>query len=213
MIINRGGKNEQRLYLYDLKIDHEDDTAIIKKSDFPNMEDLIARHKSRYMLPAMFCRPKMMVLDFPCGSGYGAKLLNEFGVYYEGLDFDDVTIEYARTYYGNERTRFDVGNLCKPNLKFNRYDIIACIEGIEHIGKEYQVNLILAFFNALKEDGIFTITMPEGKTNNPYHVGEMTGKEFLDLLSTVFIDIQAIEHYDKDHNGNENVWYYGVCRK
>ena len=105
-MIERGGTIDERLYLYDLVIDDwdkydESSEHIInfKKSDLPNMEGMIERHKARYFLPAFFCRPGMKVLDFPCGSGYGSEIIRSLGGEYYGKDIDAPTIEYCRRIY------------------------------------------------------------------------------------------------------------------
>ena len=68
----RGGTNEERLYLNDLH------SHGVLRTNMPNMKDLVARHKARYHLAAFVARPDMKVLDFPCGSGYGAEILDNF---------------------------------------------------------------------------------------------------------------------------------------
>ena len=142
-----------RLYLEDLDFDMPDGQHVSVKKTFKpdgrlhhNMANLIARHKGRYYLLGLFCRPRMKVLDFPCGSGYAAQLLKEQGVIYEGRDFDEPTLEYARHMYGGPESRFNFGDLTKPELATENYDLIGCLEGVEHIHQEFQLPAINDFW-------------------------------------------------------------------
>ncbi len=207
-----GGSNEERLYLYDLKFDCDDDIIVVKKTDFPHMDHLIARHKGRYCIPAAFCRPRMMVPDFPCGSGYGAEILRPFGVHYEGRDVDKATIQYCRE---TQQAHFEVEDLTNPHLDQRAYDVIACIEGLEHIEERFQQRLIEHFYSALVYGGILVITTPErsGETVNQYHKHELTREEFEKLLKDRFKDTQILAIKDKVHTGTKTNLLFGICYK
>jgi 2-polyprenyl-3-methyl-5-hydroxy-6-metoxy-1,4-benzoquinol methylase len=216
-MIKRGGKDEERLYLHDLKIMHKGEEIIFNKTDMPNLDDIIQRHKSRYYLPAFFCRKGMKVLDFPCGSGYGYEILGENTIY-EGRDVDSFTLMYARRIYNNSEKVFYEGDLTKSNIKENQYDIIACIEGLEHIEKDYQDFLIKSLCNGLKKDGRLIISTPlvdvSGPSkNNKYHKHELSEKDFMDLLLKYFDDVEIIKTEDILHNGNKHICAYGICRR
>jgi len=209
-MIQRGGTNEARLYLEDIP-----DLGIVR-TDMPDMPNLIARHKARYLLAGFFCRPGMNVLDFPCGSGYGSEVFN--GAEYSGMDIDGPTIEYCKRMYGGWVT-FSVGDLTKPTLMPSSYDLIACIEGFEHIGQEYQEPLIRAFYEALCPGGILIVSSPEApwgsgpSKKNPYHKWELSQYDFADILYGSFSDVQILRHKDTLHNGEPTTCLYGICRK
>jgi 2-polyprenyl-3-methyl-5-hydroxy-6-metoxy-1,4-benzoquinol methylase len=212
LLETRGGTNEERLYLEDDKLDCNDDIIIFRKTDMPNMDHLIARHKGRYCIPAAFCRPKMKVLDFPCGSGYGEEIFRPFGVYYEGMDVDEATILYAELHYHGE---FSVQDLTNPHLEERRYDLIASIEGLEHIEEKFQSRLIDEFYKALVWGGILVVTTPEkwGETTNQYHKHELTKEEFEKLLKGRFKDVQILEIKDEVHTGAKTNLLFAIARK
>ena len=211
-MIRRGGKDEERLYLFDKTFDCGDEIVFVKRTDMPNMDDLIARHYSRYFVPAIFVRPGDRVLDFPCGSGYGQRILTMCGAEYEGRDVDEPTIEYCEL---TQLGEFIQDDLKDPHLKDRGYNVIACIDGLEHIERRYQERLIGYFHKALKHGGTLVITTPEktGETVNPYHKHELTRQEFIALLETWFIDIQVLVKQDVLHNGQQTRLKFGICQK
>ncbi len=223
--IIRGASDPERLYLKDLEFDLPDGTHVkITKTDITSvdMKDLIARHKGRYSLLGLYCRPNDYVLDFPCGSGYATEILAPFGVMYEGKDHDPITVEYAKHVYGSQTASFSVGDLTDPQLHPVRYNVIGCIEGIEHIESKHQKLIIEAFFNALKPGGTLIISSPENPTgesgpsmHNPYHKHELTRHDFLTLLTNQFgtENVELITQKATLSTGVLTTCFYGVCHK
>lgn len=217
--------DEERIYPKDADfILPSGERVVVMKSDIPSidMNDLFARHRARYLLPGLFCRPKKHVLDFPCGPGYAAEVLEPLGIIYHGLDCDPVTVEYARCSYSSPNTTFGVGDLCAPDLERESYDIIACIEGLEHIKMEYQDHLIETFKKALKSGGVLVVSSPENcsgvsgqSPDNKWHVGELTKKDFVDLLSRHFpsTKVELVTHSAVLSTGKLTNCFYGVCHK
>jgi 2-polyprenyl-3-methyl-5-hydroxy-6-metoxy-1,4-benzoquinol methylase len=226
-IIKRGGDNGERLYLQDAEFSlASGEKVAIAKTDISivhnQMDALVARHKGRYGLLSLFCRPGHVVLDAPCGSGYAAEVLNSFGVFYEGLDCDPVTIEYAKRKYGSERAAFRVGDLCSPDFGIEKYNVIGVIEGLEHIEQKFQLPLIQACKAALVEDGVLVISSPEaanGKSGpnplNLFHKWELTKTDFLSLLYKCFIQscVEIVTCRDLLSTGVISTCLYGICSK
>ena len=224
-IILRGGPDGERLYLRDLKFTMPDGRKIhIKKTNEPgvNMPDLIARARGRYGLLALFSRPGHRLLDLACGVGLAADFLKDFGLIYQGIDYDPIIIEYARRVYGNNKTIFSLGNLCSPDLGKHNYDIIGCIECLEHIEKKYQKPLIDACYNALKPGGALVVSSPENATGtsgagtNPYHKWELSKKDFLALLRSRFgegnVDLLTYRAI-LSCSSTMTTCFFGICRK
>src|SRR3989344_4792945 len=212
-----------RIYLRDLEFNMPNGQHVkINKTFKPNiMEDLVARHKGRYHLLGLFCRPGMELLDFPCGSGYAAQLLKNQGIIYEGRDIDKPTLEYARILYGGPTAKFRFGDLEKPDLGRNKYDLIGCLEGIEHIRREFQEVLVEAFYKALKKNRVLVISSPENSTgisgpgsDNKWHKWELNKEDFLLLLSVFGKEnIELITLREVLHTGIMSICFYAVCYK
>ncbi|OHA26504.1 MAG: hypothetical protein A3C06_02920 [Candidatus Taylorbacteria bacterium RIFCSPHIGHO2_02_FULL_46_13] len=223
--IIRTAADPERLYLRGLEFDMPDGTHVsVQKSDVPSadMKDSVVRHKGRYSLVGFYCRPNDHVLDFPCGSGYAAEILAPFGIVYKGMDDDAITIEYARRIYGNKTTSFLSGDLTNPELPSAQFNVIGCIEGIEHIESKYQGPLIKAFLNALKPGGTLIVSSPENPTgksgpsmHNPYHKYELTRNDFLALLTDHFGagNVELLTHKATLSTGVLTTCFYGVCHK
>lgn len=209
-MITRGGTNEERLYLYDLKFDCGDDIVVVRHTDMPDIYGLITRHKARYHLVTGFCRHNDIILDFPCGSGYGSEII--LSNFYEGRDNDEISIAYAEHFY---RGNFKIDDLTNPHLKDRTYNVIACIEGLEHIEQMHQGRLIKYFYDALVHGGTLVITTPEreGAITNPYHKWELGKLEFEALLKEQFRDVQILVQKDIDHTGKKTRFLYGIARK
>lgn len=216
-MIERGGTNEERLFIYDAKFNLSGREIVIKKTDMENIREIIHRHQSRYHLVAGFTRPGMKVLDFPCGSGYGYDIIGK-NVIYEGMDYDDITIEYARRKYNNSEKVFMKRDLTNPCVQKNTYGVIACIEGLEHIEKQYQEPLIKSFYEGLKPGGWLIVTTPEADRSgpskmNPYHKWELSDDDFEELLEAYFDEVRIINVWDKLHNGQETNMMFGICHR
>ena len=64
-----------------------------------------------------------IVLDVPCGTGWGTSLLKGYKEIY-GLDVSREAIEYAGTHYPGE---FEVGDMTKMPYADDKFDVIVCL--------------------------------------------------------------------------------------
>jgi 2-polyprenyl-3-methyl-5-hydroxy-6-metoxy-1,4-benzoquinol methylase len=221
--ISLGGKDTERLYLEPLIFNNGHHLINVSPTRLDcNMTNLINRHKARYLLPTFLFKSNDKILDFPCGSGYAFDLWKDFNIIYEGRDIDYYTIEYAKEIYKyyNYKNMFHVDNLCNPKLKNSTYDVIVCVEGLEHIDKESQKNLIGSFYKALKPKGTLYITTPtthiSGKNKkNKYHPWELTKQDLFSLLYSKFNSsaVQSLEYETIASTGVLTKWVFVFCRK
>lgn len=211
------GKGNEQLFLEDLETTMPDGTWLRVDAHVPD-EPLVTRHLARYHLLASLCRSGHTVLDFPCGSGYGATLVPD-SVSYEGRDASAVCIAYATSLYGHRGT-YLVDDLCHPNLPPRAYDVIGCIEGLEHISSEDQQRLIPALATAIQPDGLVLVSSPESTRGvsspnplNPYHRYELIREDFESLLAASFRWVEVITQIDRLHTGEVHRCFYAICRE
>ena len=141
-------------------------------------------HVGRYAMALPFASGRR-VLDIACGEGYGSWLLADAGAgEVVGVDISAEAIAKARANFPHERLRFEegAGEALSELLPQGHFDLIVCIETIEHVA---DVEAFLRDLRAVAAPGaIFVITCPndhwyyrDGGTN-PYHVRRLTLDEF-----------------------------------
>ncbi|UGY10673.1 methyltransferase domain-containing protein [Phyllobacterium pellucidum] len=147
-------------------------------------------HLPRYMFAQQYSIDRR-VLDFGCGSGYGAKALSEVADHVVAVDIDDGALEYARTEHSRFNLEFvKVDDLC-DNYSDAQFDLVTCFEVIEHLDELDQKRLLKNFRRLLKPQGLLIISTPNPKTTelygeNPFHLKEMELDEFSDVLKANF---------------------------
>jgi GT2 family glycosyltransferase/SAM-dependent methyltransferase len=151
---------------------------------------VIYEHYHRYAIAARFVRGKR-VLDLACGEGYGTALLAAHAAEVVGVDIDQTTVEHARQNY--PQAVFRTGSITDPELLAGEepFDVVVCFEAIEHV-EDHDAVLQLAR-QRLAPGGLLLISTPDTRVysgehgnDNPYHVRELTGEEFQQLLEGSF---------------------------
>lgn len=228
-VIGRGGTDLERVYLYDCSIDAPQGKMEVKKSDYAgvDMEDVIARHLGRYGLVIPYLKPGFKILDFPCGSGLALEIFGElarfFKFSYEGWEFDEPTLLYARQIYSRwPWASFRLGDLTNFTLEPETYDTICCIEGIEHITAPAQEKACAEFVKGLKPGGALIISSPSPASGvsgpnrqNPYHLWELNREDFLKLLQKNFgqDNVEILSQINTLSTGERLPIFFAVCRK
>lgn len=157
--------------------------------------DMIQRHIRRYAWAQTHLQPTDIVLDAACGSGYGSLLLKERSQAVVGMDISEEAIGYAKSRSaGQESIDYCLGNLSQIgscDLKYEKFDVVVCIEAIEHITEEQQNKFLAGVVQRLKPGGRLLITTPikQGTPLTEFHVKEFDGNEFHDFLLQYFQDV------------------------
>jgi len=154
---------------------------------------------------------KPKIIDVGCGGGFGSYVLSQESDFVYGIDMDEDSIRWAKevfekhkngVYYSSQLT-FEIMDIRTENREIMKFDIVVCVEVIEHIA---DYNKVLEFLKArCKQDkkGNFTeppnatavfISSPNrnhpkiGKENpkNKLHVREWTPAELYGILTKHF---------------------------
>ena len=150
------------------------------------------------------------VLDVPCGMGWGTSLIENTSRLV-GVDIDADSISEAQQRYGDV-AEFCVGSMADLDFPDASFDLVVCLEGIEHVSMELGAAFIKEAERILKSEGALLVTSPHTSSGvhsgNPFHLHEYQTDELKELLENHFvvgsIDSHAVAKLTVD---------YFVCRK
>jgi 2-polyprenyl-3-methyl-5-hydroxy-6-metoxy-1,4-benzoquinol methylase len=157
----------------------------------PKVNPYRAALEARYAWVNKFASRKR-VLDIPCGTGWGTSMI-QGASRLVGVDLDTEAVAFATSRYGKVAS-FEVGSMEKLTFSNGSFDIVACMEGIEHVpvavGQGFldEANRVLSF------DGELFLSSPYcatgGHSGNPYHIHEYEPAEMRQLLERRFIIVE-----------------------
>jgi 2-polyprenyl-3-methyl-5-hydroxy-6-metoxy-1,4-benzoquinol methylase len=159
---------------------HPDDPAFCDGSVW--LEEFKSRYEKANALSA-----GKDVLDCPCGCGWGTSLLHSANSV-TGIDSSAEAISYAKSHFLNQKTDFfqaDMGSFDLDRV----FDLIICLEGIEHVTVDIGANAIRLFSRHLDNNGRLYISAPikePANPGNPYHLHRYTEDEFRALVDSHF---------------------------
>ncbi len=99
--------------------------------------------KNHPQYPKFIWKPK--IVDVGCGGGWGANILSQEGDFVWGIDIDDRSILWAKEVFTRNKNNiyytpqlsFEVVDILNEPRELMAFDIVVCIEVIEHI-EDYQ---------------------------------------------------------------------------
>ena len=147
-------------------------------------------HYHRYLLAREYCRG-LDVLDVASGEGYGTALLSQVAKSVVGVEIDGEVVEAARREFSRDNLRYEQGNACLLPLKDAVVDVVVSFETLEHFAEHEQ--FFQEIRRVLKPGGLLIISTPDRDAYspfnippNPFHVKELTAKEFSQLVGRHF---------------------------
>ena len=140
------------------------------------------------------------MLDFGCGTGYGAALLAERSRSVVGVDIDMSALDWAKRHHRAANLVFEQRSDLGASLPAASFDLITCFEVIEHVPEEVQVAVVRSFARLLADQGVALISTPNPEItklygSNPYHIREMTRSEFTSLLGAHFPFVTMLQQW------------------
>ncbi|MBE0575133.1 MAG: methyltransferase domain-containing protein [Desulfuromonadales bacterium] len=156
-------------------------------------------HLPRYVM-AQKMASGLRVLDFGCGTGYGSALLAKDAEAVVGVDISEEALRWAMQHQHNPCLRFERRDDLGAGLPASSFDLVTCFEMIEHVSAETQELVIKNFRKILRAEGKLVISTPnpqvtENYGENPYHLHEMSEKEFVTLLKHHFKYVQIFRQW------------------
>ena len=152
--------------------------------------NIYAQHLERYRIVAGKVSGAR-VLDLACGAGFGTRMLAEGGAHEViGVDRDPEVIRYAARYFAGTNIQFCAGTV--ETLAPDRFDVIACLETLEHIPNP---NALLRELVARLAPGgtlfVSATTVPTCLLYQ-YHLHDFDEAEFLSLLTANGLRVGAV---------------------
>lgn len=128
------------------------------------------------------------VLDVPCGMGWGTSLIRG-AAELVGVDLDAASIDEARQRYGSLAT-FQPGDMSRLDFEAGRFDLVCCLEGIEHVPLDVGEAFLSESARVLAPGGMLLLSSPHcpGKAHsgNPFHIHEYLPDEIKAKVSRWF---------------------------
>ena len=150
----------------------------------------VAEHLHRYAL-AMSLAPGRRVLDIASGEGYGSRLLGGVARNVLGVDRSAAAVAHAARKYGGPSVRFLQADATRIPCRDAAFDLVVSFETIEHLLD--QDAMLAEIRRVLSPDGLLVMSSPERANHgdkdgyvNEFHVLELYGQEFLDLIGRYF---------------------------
>lgn len=150
----------------------------------------VAEHLHRYAL-AMSLAAGRRTLDLASGEGYGSGLLGSVAHSVLGVDRSAAAVTHATRKYGGPSVRFVQSDAARLPCRDAAFDLVVSFETIEHLLD--QEAMLDEIRRVLAPEGILVMSSPERANHgekegyvNEFHVLELYGHEFLDLVRRRF---------------------------
>ncbi len=116
----------------------------------------------RYKWVSKNCRNKE-VLDVPCGMGWGTSLIRG-AKSVVGVDINAEAISEAKQRYEGRVAEFKLGDLGNLEFPSSSFDVVSCLEGIEHVPAEIGEKFIQESKRVLRPEGVLLLSSPYCRT-------------------------------------------------
>lgn len=143
--------------------------------------------KWRYAYVRRYARNKD-VLDVPCGMGWGTSLITRARSVV-AIDKCEEAIREAQKRYPSA-ARFMVGDMQELSVASSSFDVVSCLEGIEHVTESVAIAFLREVRRVLRDSGTLILSSPfvPGGTHsgNPHHLREYQPHELRALIADHF---------------------------
>ena len=156
---------------------------------------VVYEHFHRYLWARELARG-LRVLDLGSGEGFGAAILSDTAEEVVGLDIDERSVTHAELNWAGNGLSFIRGTAADLSaFDADSFDLVVAFEVIEHVSEQ---DVVLAEVSrVLKPEGVLLSSTPdrdvygaENPTPNPFHVKELSRREFEALLKAEFSNVR-----------------------
>lgn len=142
------------------------------------------------------------LMDAGCGDGRFCYDIKNYSKNIVGIDYSSKALRFAKAF--NPNIKFILKDLANISFK-EEFDVIVCIETLEHIPHEKLKKVIKNFYRALKPKGKLIITVPSTNVKvERKHYQHFNDSKIRNLLSNEF-SIKKIFGFHK--LGIENIFF------
>jgi SAM-dependent methyltransferase len=153
-----------------------------------------AEHQARYRL-AVDLVPGRRVLDAGCGVGWGSELLRLSGAMsVVGVDISEEALADARR--RAPECEFVPGDLAKLPFPDHEFDVIVCMEALEHA--DDTAGALDQLARVLRPGGVLLVSSPNPgvyEAGNPFHLHELTADELHHELAARFPHTRLLRQF------------------
>ncbi len=152
-----------------------------------SLDEAEPSHLARYLFAAQFVHNGNVVLDVPCGSGYGTSVLARRARHAIGLDVHEGAIAHAKEFFFEPNSEFIAGDaerLSEILDREDRVDRVVSFEGVEHMQRPEV--FLKEVHSVLSSNGQLIISTPRKPHGSPYHTIEFSLEEFESILQKQF---------------------------
>ncbi len=173
---------------------------------------------ARYKFVARLIKKQDRLLEVGSGSGLGALFLAQHCAHVTGLELKVTEVEEAKTINKRDNVAFVCANLFDYQPE-HRFDVVVCLDVIEHLVKEEGARLVQTMASLLKPSGMLVVGSPsihsypyQGPLSQASHVHCYDQPELLALVDTYCHRTLAFSMNDETvHTGYYKLaWYYIV---
>jgi len=147
----------------------------------------IYEHVARYGFLVHLVQGKR-VLDVGCGAGFGAALLSSFASEIAAIDISSEAIADARKFRPHPAIRYEQRDALVDELQLGLFDVIICLEVLEHLSPDAQKRLIQNMSQWLAAGGCVVCSTPNPLYDppNPFHEAPLDAPALDALFASAF---------------------------
>lgn len=187
--------------------------------DIKHLPITLARYK--FINKLFRFKENYSLLELGCSEGIGCSFFIQAKncSSYQGVDFDDKAISFAKTAYTNKKINFIEDDFL--NKQYGIYDIVISIDVIEHINQKKEKEFLNTIYNNLDSNGTAIIGTPNismaphtSEANRLAHINLFSQERLYHLCKNKFHSVYIFNMNDEIiHTGMDEMscYMFAIC--